>query len=132
MNKVFGYVELSSYVKKIDQLQKGDISVASLSGACYALLGRPLHKSEQMSDWDKRPLSKDQLIYASMDAHSSLALFNVIQSSSNSNGITTVDGRKVLDEDPSCRQVFLAYERKNKPTALQQSVLCNKPIRRRG
>jgi ribonuclease D len=55
-----------------------DENLRSLSGACAAFLGQPLHKSEQMSDWDKLPLSEPQVRYASLDAHATLALLDVM------------------------------------------------------
>jgi ribonuclease D len=53
------------------------LSATSLSKACEAFLGRPLLKTEQTSDWDRRPLSPAQLQYAALDAHASLALLDV-------------------------------------------------------
>ena len=41
-------------------------------------LGKPLLKTEQMSDWDRRPLSEPQLRYASLDAHATLALMDAM------------------------------------------------------
>jgi hypothetical protein len=37
---------------------------AGLSSVCAALLGKPLDKSMQVSDWSARPLSERQLKYA--------------------------------------------------------------------
>lgn len=54
------------------------VSTSSLSGACAVYIGKPLLKSEQMSNWDKRPLSMTQLHYASLDAHSTLTLLDTI------------------------------------------------------
>lgn len=39
-------------------------------------LGRPLLKSEQMSDWDRPQLTEKQLRYAALDAHATLALLD--------------------------------------------------------
>ena len=50
----------------------------SLSGACQLFLGKQLLKSEQLSDWDARPLSREQLQYASLDAHATLALLDAM------------------------------------------------------
>lgn len=43
-------------------------SSPSLSTACAALLGHPLDKRQQCSDWRRRPLSHEQLQYAALDA----------------------------------------------------------------
>ncbi|KAJ9518657.1 hypothetical protein QJQ45_018654, partial [Haematococcus lacustris] len=43
--------------------------VAGLSTLCAALLGKPLDKAMQVSDWEQRPLSAKQIKYAAQDAH---------------------------------------------------------------
>jgi hypothetical protein len=50
----------------------------SLSGGCNFFLGRGLDKGEQLSNWDQRPLTIDQMRYAALDAHSLLAIFDSI------------------------------------------------------
>jgi hypothetical protein len=50
----------------------------SLTGGCAFFLGRGLDKGEQLSNWDQRPLSIDQMRYAALDAHSLLAIFDSI------------------------------------------------------
>ena len=61
-------------VRAFDSLPNGlDLQTClgggSLSAACEALLGAPLDKRMQCSDWLARPLSDDQRTYAAMDAH---------------------------------------------------------------
>eukprot|EP00428_Durinskia_dybowskii_P063056 CAMPEP_0170389392 /NCGR_PEP_ID=MMETSP0117_2-20130122/18591_1 /TAXON_ID=400756 /ORGANISM="Durinskia baltica, Strain CSIRO CS-38" /LENGTH=681 /DNA_ID=CAMNT_0010645373 /DNA_START=155 /DNA_END=2200 /DNA_ORIENTATION=- len=107
---------------------KSPISVESLSGACHAFLGRPLLKSEQLSDWDRRPLTTAQLTYASMDAHSSLALLHAVQLLAASQetvvAITTLEGNLVTMENANCHSAYESYKKIN----------ANKPVlmRRRG
>jgi ribonuclease D len=55
-----------------------DENLRSLSGACAAFLGQPLHKTVQMSDWDRQALTDAQVCYASLDAHATLALLDVM------------------------------------------------------
>ena len=62
--------------KKEDATSEQAANVASLSGACEEFLGKPLLKFEQMSNWDRRPLLKSQVKYASLDAHATLALLD--------------------------------------------------------
>jgi hypothetical protein len=50
----------------------------SLTLACERYLGRPLNKREQISDWDQRPLTSTQVLYASLDAHSLLGVLSAI------------------------------------------------------
>jgi hypothetical protein len=50
----------------------------SLSDASTAFLGRPLHKSMQVSDWAARPLSAQQQQYAANDALVLLAIVDTL------------------------------------------------------
>lgn len=43
---------------------------------CATVLGKPLSKVDRMSNWEQRPLSERQLVYASLDAHALVALFD--------------------------------------------------------
>jgi ATP-dependent Lhr-like helicase len=47
----------------------------SLKVVCARELGVHLDKSEQVSDWSRRPLSEDQIAYAAFDAEVLLRLF---------------------------------------------------------
>jgi hypothetical protein len=51
---------------------------ASLSRLCRALLGAPLDKGMQCSDWGARPLSAEQRRYAAADAAALVALYEEI------------------------------------------------------
>ena len=46
----------------------------SLSKACEFILGKELAKNQRMSDWNGRPLTPDQVVYASLDAHCMLSI----------------------------------------------------------
>ena len=39
-----------------------------LAGMCRAVLGKPLDKSQQLTDWEQRPLTAAQIEYAALDA----------------------------------------------------------------
>ena len=54
-------------------------SVRGLSGLCVSVLGRRLNKSEQISDWSRRPLRPAQIKYAALDAFSCWKIFEVIK-----------------------------------------------------
>ncbi|KAL0033286.1 hypothetical protein WJX77_001863 [Trebouxia sp. C0004] len=49
-----------------------------LSNMAHSLLGKPLNKAMQMSDWEHRPLSSKQTEYAALDAFVLLDLYDVI------------------------------------------------------
>jgi ribonuclease D len=49
----------------------------SLSVVCARELGKPLDKTEQTSNWKRRPLSQSQIIYAALDAEVLLKLWEV-------------------------------------------------------
>ncbi|KAL4452648.1 hypothetical protein ABPG75_008310 [Micractinium tetrahymenae] len=47
----------------------------SLSVLAQSILGKPLDKSCQVSDWGRRPLSEQQVRYAALDAHAAVLIF---------------------------------------------------------
>lgn len=57
--------------------QKNGKRNLSLSDACLLILGRPLNKAEQTSDW-RCPLRPRQLLYAALDAHALLGIADVL------------------------------------------------------
>ncbi|XP_053329863.1 exonuclease mut-7 homolog [Spea bombifrons] len=42
------------------------------------VLGKPLDKTEQISNWDKRPLREDQILYAAADAYCLLGVYEAL------------------------------------------------------
>lgn len=52
----------------------------SLSTLVQQCLGYPLDKSDQFSNWEKRPLRESQLIYASLDAYCLIQVYDVLKS----------------------------------------------------
>lgn len=46
------------------KLQKGDTQATALNALVKLCLGKKLNKSNQFSNWEKRPLRKEQIIYA--------------------------------------------------------------------
>ncbi|KAG7377163.1 hypothetical protein PHYPSEUDO_012071 [Phytophthora pseudosyringae] len=59
------FLELSDVVSKLLGVSVGN----SLSNATSTILGSPLDKRMQMSNWDGRPLTAPQLTYAALDAY---------------------------------------------------------------
>ncbi|XP_036605493.1 exonuclease mut-7 homolog isoform X1 [Trichosurus vulpecula] len=64
--------EPSSITKSPRQAEKG------LSLLVQNLLGKPLDKTEQLSNWEKRPLREEQILYAASDAYCLLEVYEVL------------------------------------------------------
>lgn len=53
------------------------------------VLGKPLDKKDQLSNWDKRPLREDQIIYAAADAYCLLDVFETLCHTPDKFGLKT-------------------------------------------
>ncbi|XP_055913414.1 exonuclease mut-7 homolog isoform X2 [Eupeodes corollae] len=58
--------------------KRADKSGPSLSALTQVCLGKTLDKSNQLSNWAKRPLRRDQIIYAALDAYCLVQIYKVI------------------------------------------------------
>lgn len=68
--------------------QKSSTSPSGLSFLVQRCLGNPLNKSQQFSDWERRPLLPEQIHYAALDAYCLLEVYAYLKS-------------KALSEDPN-------------------------------
>lgn len=50
----------------------------SLSKLVAAVLGKPLDKTQQTSNWEQRPLSQQQQLYAAIDGHVLTVVFDAL------------------------------------------------------
>nr|XP_033817660.1 exonuclease mut-7 homolog [Geotrypetes seraphini] len=69
--------------RKVDALPEEEERVVrqpekGLSLLVYHVLGKPLDKTQQLSNWEKRPLKEEQLVYAACDAYCLLEVFEAL------------------------------------------------------
>ncbi|XP_012279441.1 exonuclease mut-7 homolog [Orussus abietinus] len=90
-----GYVDMLQLWRKLVQEHKfefpfkGDESFTneSLSKLVEICTGNRLKKTEQFSNWERRPLRENQIIYAALDAYCLLEIFEVLQDQCQRMGI---------------------------------------------
>ncbi|KAK7275710.1 hypothetical protein RIF29_16832 [Crotalaria pallida] len=81
-DRVEPYLDIMSVYNHLQhkkQGRKASKQIKSLSTICGEVLGFPLSKELQCSDWSLRPLTEEQITYAAMDAHCLLEIFKVFQ-----------------------------------------------------
>ncbi|CAG9858187.1 unnamed protein product [Phyllotreta striolata] len=83
--KQVGFLDLCSFWKILEkhpevklpfEVQKGGPSLSTLVHCC---LGSPLDKSDQFSNWEKRPLRDSQILYAALDAYCLIECYDIIK-----------------------------------------------------
>ncbi|OMO93543.1 hypothetical protein COLO4_16809 [Corchorus olitorius] len=80
-DKVEPYMDITNIYKLWQHKQGKKVSkdTKSLSAICEEVLGTPLSKELQCSDWSHRPLTEDQIRYAASDAHCLLGIFKTFK-----------------------------------------------------
>ncbi|CAH1105749.1 unnamed protein product [Psylliodes chrysocephalus] len=83
--KQVGFLDLCSFWKILEkhpevklpfEVQKGGPSLSTLVHHC---LGAPLDKSDQFSNWEKRPLRESQILYAALDAYCLIECYDILK-----------------------------------------------------
>ncbi|XP_054249187.1 exonuclease mut-7 homolog [Indicator indicator] len=88
--------ERSSRQRRLRQPEKG------LSLLVQHVLGKPLDKAEQLSNWEKRPLREEQILYAASDAYCLLEVYEKLCKDPESFGLSS-DLTKSLGGKPSTK-----------------------------
>eukprot|EP00092_Neocalanus_flemingeri_P001291 GFUD01001379.1.p1 GENE.GFUD01001379.1~~GFUD01001379.1.p1 ORF type:complete len:908 (+),score=346.11 GFUD01001379.1:285-2726(+) len=82
-------LDLEMIKSKLSQLVSlPTTTVRGLSGLCHSVLGLPLSKSDQISDWSRRPLRQSQLTYAALDAFVCLEIYHSMITRAEERGVT--------------------------------------------
>ncbi|CAH0547599.1 unnamed protein product [Brassicogethes aeneus] len=76
LHSIWKQLEKHSRIKLPYEVRIGGPSLGTLVHHC---LGRPLDKSDQFSNWEKRPLRESQLIYAALDAYVLIEIYDVMK-----------------------------------------------------
>lgn len=94
-----GFLDLNHLWRKLDKdynfkfPHDGDVNFSSesLSKMVEICLGKRLNKTDQFSNWERRPLREGQIIYAALDAYCLLEVYNVILNLCQERGIPFFD-----------------------------------------
>ncbi|XP_063336785.1 exonuclease mut-7 homolog isoform X2 [Pelmatolapia mariae] len=126
--KMEGMLDLLSIHKKIQhsalsRTQNGpkevlvgeDCAEKGLSLLVQQVLGRPLDKTEQMSNWEKRPLRISQIRYAVADAYCLLEVYSVLSRNPASFGLPD-DLRSISSSQSEMSRDKKLKEKKDKQT----------------
>ncbi|XP_069097516.1 exonuclease mut-7 homolog isoform X2 [Pleurodeles waltl] len=108
----------SSSIGGYKQPEKG------LSLLVQHVLGKPLDKTQQLSDWEKRPLREEQILYAACDAYCLLDVYGALCSDPARHGLSInladcLDGSQILKPKQKTEKTFKSKKPKHgvQPTA---------------
>ncbi|KAM9325596.1 exonuclease mut-7 homolog [Gastrophryne carolinensis] len=85
------------------------------------VLGKPLDKTEQLSNWDKRPLREDQIIYAAADAYCLLEVFEALHANPEKFGLKT-NFHELPKGKPQAQPLLKKSQKKKDPALSKQKL----------
>ncbi|XP_057719631.1 uncharacterized protein LOC130934057 [Arachis stenosperma] len=123
-DKVEPYLDITSLYNLLYHKKHGRNApkqTKSLSNICMEVLGFPLSKELQCSDWSCRPLTEEQITYAAMDAHCLVEIFNVFNSKVANTGdfllkTTTLSNSK---ENVGLKELFAKHDSNDNVLGMQ-------------
>lgn len=87
------YLDLQQFWRKLTTIKSfrfpyaGENANENLSNLVQKCLGKKLDKSNQFSNWEKRPLRFDQIAYAALDAYCLIEIYDVLEREISKMGI---------------------------------------------
>ncbi|MED6186593.1 hypothetical protein PIB30_068193 [Stylosanthes scabra] len=114
-DKVEPYLDITSLYNLLYHKKHGRNApkqTKSLSNICVEVLGFPLSKELQCSDWSCRPLTEEQITYAAMDAHCLVEIFNVFNSKVANTGDFLLETTKLSNANPNVglKELFAKHD----------------------
>uniref|UniRef100_A0ACB8F0A7 Uncharacterized protein n=1 Tax=Sphaerodactylus townsendi TaxID=933632 RepID=A0ACB8F0A7_9SAUR len=133
-----GCQKVNALPLKNEAAQCGRPLEKGLSLLVQHVLGKPLDKTEQLSNWEKRPLHERQILYAALDAYCLLEVFTKLQNDLADFGLSpdilTLQPKKACTEvrakklpskqrmPPTCNEMSTASVKENPRSSASISV----------
>ncbi|OQR86025.1 hypothetical protein ACHHYP_20520 [Achlya hypogyna] len=91
LHESFGDIQPDLHVESFVELSAVHPQVKSLSDAVDLVLGKPLDKTQQLSNWDARPLTLAQQTYAALDAWCLVQLAGAVTAEELASNLASLD-----------------------------------------
>ncbi|KAI5081787.1 hypothetical protein GOP47_0001530 [Adiantum capillus-veneris] len=79
-DKVDPYLDIGKLFLEVCGWDRKQSNSMSLAAICEEVVGYTLCKDLQCSNWEQRPLSEEQQVYAAADAHCLLVIYDILES----------------------------------------------------